>query len=124
MTKLADGAVTTPKLAADTAARIAGLTVVKFSFVANAGTWGVASVPAPAGLTAISGGVEAPHTLNSFIVDSHPTPTGWEATVMNPSGVAETLSLYAICAEAEVLVAPAAVSSHGTVTLHRLPADR
>jgi len=112
-TQLSNGAVTTSKLSPDAAARIAGLTVVKFTFTVDPMTWGVASVPAPAGLTAISGGIEAPHTLNSAVMDTHPTPTGWEATVMNASDLGETLNLYAICAKAEMAAQPAAASSHG-----------
>lgn len=94
-------AVTTPKLAATTVARIAGLTYKTATVMAPPGTAGVIDVPAPAGLTAIAGGVETQHTMNAFLVDSHPSKTGWEASVANTGSVPEPITVYAICAKVE-----------------------
>jgi hypothetical protein len=99
--QLRDGAVTTPKLAKGAAARIAGFKIAKVTLTATPKSGMVVTVPAPAGLTVIGGGVETPHTGNSWLDDSHPVPNGWEATVIDGSDVPETVTVYAICAKVE-----------------------
>jgi hypothetical protein len=95
-------AVTTAKLATSTSARIAGLTYQHVTKTAPPVAGGVIDVPCPSGLTAIAGGVETPHTLDAFLLDSHPIPTGWEASVGNSSDTtAEAITVYAICAKVE-----------------------
>jgi hypothetical protein len=51
-------------------------------------------------LTALAGGAEAPHTLNSFLLDSHPTNgRSWEVSVGNGGDTPEHLTAWAVCAK-------------------------
>lgn len=111
--QIKNGAVSTPKLASTAAARIAGLTYRKFVFTADAHTGGVAAITCPSGLTAIGGGLETPHTGQSFLLDSHPTATGWELAAANSGDSSESLTAYAICAKVEGATAKTArAASH------------
>jgi hypothetical protein len=105
-------AVTTPKLATAAAARIAGLTYTHMTAAAPPSTAGVIPVSCPPGLIAISGGVETPHTMDAFLLDSHPTQSGgWEASVANTSAATtESITVYAVCAKAEGSQARAGVA--------------
>jgi hypothetical protein len=114
--QLKNNAVTTAKLATTASARIAGLTYKRSNIIANPRTGGVIDVPCPSGLTAIAGGVETKHTFNAFLLDSHPTATGWETSVGNPSDAAEPITAYVICATVESGRARAATA---TATVRR-----
>ena len=106
-------AVTTPKLASSASARIAGLTYKKLTLDIPAQAAGAITVPCPSDLTAIGGGVETPHTVTSFMLDSHPTTTGWQLSVGNSDTVKQTFSVYAVCAKVSGApkIAAAAASS-------------
>jgi hypothetical protein len=93
-------AVTTQKLAKSTAARVAGLTYVKQPVSADAQSAGVITVKCPSGLMPVGGGLSTPHTANSFLLDSHPTSTGWEVSAADASDTPETLTAYAVCVKA------------------------
>jgi hypothetical protein len=99
--QLKNGAVTTAKVASGTSARIAGLTYKKLTISVPASTGGVVTVPAPSGLTAIGGGMESPHTLNTYLLDTHPTSNGWEVSVGNTSAAPESITVYAISAKVD-----------------------
>lgn len=92
-------AVTPPKVKGDLpSAGVAGLSIVKRSQLVSPGTAGVATITCPSGLVAVSGGAEAPHTFSSFILDSHPTAAhGWELSLANSGGSAETVNFSAVC---------------------------
>ena len=93
--------VTTPKLAKTAAARIAGLTYKKVPFDIPAQSAGSVDAPCPHGLIAIGGGLESAHAVDApMILDSHPTPTGWQVAVGNPAAATQTSTVYAICASA------------------------
>lgn len=115
-------AVTTPKLATTVAARIAGLTYKTATVMAPPGTAGVISVTAPSGTTAIAGGVETQHTMDAFLLDSHPNKTGWEASVANTSTVPQPITVYAICARVQGGAARA--SAARTTMIHRFAFTR
>jgi len=119
--QLKNGAVTTVKLAPAASARIAGLTYRSASLMTDPHMGTVIDVPCPTGLTAIGGGVETPHTLNSYLNDSHPT-TGrsWELTMVNSGDVPEQLTAWAVCAKVEGN-APKAAASAERPTVHRVP---
>jgi hypothetical protein len=115
--QLKNRAVSTAKLATAASARIAGLTYARGTFAASPQMGGVIDVPCPSGLTVIAGGVQTPHTLNTFLVDSHPTKSGWEASVENDSDIAQPITVYAICAEVEGGNARSSLA--GAATVHR-----
>jgi hypothetical protein len=111
-------AVTTPKLAADASARIAGLTYKKYTFVAPAHVAQVVTVPCPQGLTAIGGGLESPHELGTVLLDGHPLGSAWETSIGNGADVGQSVSAYAICAKVEGGAAKPA-SVRGTTATRR-----
>ena len=116
-------AVTTPKLAKTASARIAGLTYNHKTETAPPMAAGVIDVTCPSGLTAISGGVETPHTMDAFVLDSHPIPTGWEASVANASDTtSEDITVYAVCAKVEGGKARSSIAREATI--RRFPFKR
>jgi hypothetical protein len=123
--QLKNGAVTTVKLAPATSARIAGLTYRNVSMMSDPHMGAVIDVPCPAGLTAIGGGGETPHTLNSFLLDSHPTTSGraWELSVADGGDVPEEITAWAVCAKVDG-GAPKAAASADRTTVRRVPLPR
>ncbi len=106
------GAVTTVKLAPATSARIAGMTYRSASFMSDPHMGAVLTVPCPTGLTALGGGAETPHTLNSFLLDSHPTNgRNWEVSVADDSDVPEQITAWAVCAKVEGAATQAATAA-------------
>jgi len=100
--QLKNGAVTTVKLAPAASARMAGLTYRSVSMMSDPHMGAVMDVPCPTGLTAISGGAETPHTLNSFLLDSHPTNgKSWEVSLGNGGDTPEQLTAWAVCAKVQ-----------------------
>jgi hypothetical protein len=121
--QLKNGAVTTVKLAPAASARIAGLTYRSMSLMSDPHMGAVINVPCPTGLTAIGGGVETPHTLNSFLLDSHPTNgRSWEVSVADGGDVPEQITAWAVCAKVEGGKPQAATAAErGTVHRFALP---
>jgi hypothetical protein len=121
--QLKNGAVTTVKLAPAASARIAGLTYRSVSVTADPSSGGSITVPCPAGLTAIGGGAETPHTLDAYLLDSHPTNgKAWEVSVGNSAAVAEKITAWAVCAKVEGKTPNGAMSAeHMTGHWHALP---
>jgi hypothetical protein len=121
--QLKNGAVTTVKLAPAASARIAGLTYRSASMMSDPRMGAVMTVPCPTGTTAIAGGAETPHTLNSFLLDSHPTNgRSWEVTVANGGDTPEQLTAWAVCAKVEG-AKPQAAAAEGA-TIHRVALPR
>ena len=120
--QLKKGAVTTVKMAPAASARIAGLTYRSVSITSDPHMGAVMDVPCPTGLTAIGGGVETPHTLNSFLLDSHPTNgKSWEVTVADGGDVPEAITAWAVCAKVEGGKPQAAAAEGATVHRFALP---
>ena len=122
--QIKNGAVTTVKLAPAASARIAGLTYRSGTVTADPHMGGFMTVPCPLGLTAIGGGAETQHTLNAFLLDSHPTTGGgWQVSVANGGDVAEPITAWAVCAKVEG-GKPKAASSNLRTTVRWFKLDR
>ncbi len=120
--QIKNGAVTTAKLAPAASARIAGLTYRSTTITADPHMGGVIAVPCPAGMTAIGGGVETAHTLDAYLLDSHPTNgRSWEVSVGNSADVAEQITAWAVCAKVEGGAPKAAASAARMTHQFRLP---
>lgn len=120
--QLKKGAVTTVKLAPAASARIAGLSYRSVSITSDPRMGAVMDVPCPTGTTAIGGGVETPHTLNSFLLDSHPTNgRSWEVSVADGGDVPEQITAWAVCAKVEGGAPKAAAAQGATVRRFALP---
>jgi hypothetical protein len=123
--QIKDKAVTTPKLNPAAAARLAGLTYRRYTFVVGPGMGAVADATCPKGLVAIGGGVETPHMPNVFVLDGHPIGTAWETSVGNASDAPQSVNAYAICARAEAgAPATARAATPDTVRTFRLTGAR
>ena len=82
----------------------------------------VVDVPCPVGMTAISGGAETPHTLNSYLNDSHPTNgRSWEVSLVNAGDVPEQLTAWVVCAKVENGRPQAAIAKGATIRRFELP---
>jgi hypothetical protein len=99
--QLRNHAVTTKKLAETASARIAGVRYMKVTATAPPHTGGILDVHCSSGRSAIAGGTETLHTLNAFLLDSHPTDGGWQTTVGNGGEVPEPVTAWAVCAKVE-----------------------
>ena len=120
--QLKNGAVTTVKLAPAASARIAGLTYRSVSMMSDPHMGTVMDVPCPTGMTAIAGGAETPHSLNSFLLDSHPTNgKSWEVSLGNGGDTPEQLTAWAVCAKVESGRPQAATAVGATVHRYALP---
>jgi hypothetical protein len=120
--QLKNGAVTTVKLAPAASARIAGLSYRSMSMMSDPHMGAVVDVPCPTGTTAIGGGAETPHTLNSFLLDSHPTNgRSWEVSMGNGGDTPEQLTAWAVCAKVEGGKPQASAATAATVRRFPLP---
>jgi hypothetical protein len=100
--QLKNGAVTTAKLAPAASARLAALTYRSYTLTADPHMGGFVTVPCPTGLTAIAGGAETEHSLDAYMLDSHPTNgKGWQVSVGNFADVPEQIKAWAVCAKVE-----------------------
>lgn len=97
--QLKNKAVTAAKTKGDLpSAGVAGLTIAKDVGIVAPRNAIAITFRCPSGLVAIGGGLEAPHTLNTFLVDSHPTAArGWELGVANGGDVPESVTASVIC---------------------------
>ena len=119
--QLKNRAVTTAKLAPAASARLAGLTYRSVILTADPHMGGFMTVPCPTGLTAIGGGAETEHTLDAFMLDSHPmNGNGWQVSVGNYADVPEQITAWAVCAKVEG-GEPKAAASAGRSTFHQVP---
>ena len=92
-------AVTAAKVKGDLpSAGVAGLTIRSTSQAIPAGSAGAETMTCGGGLVAIGGGMEAPHTLNTYLIDSHPTAAhGWEIGAANAGSTSETVNFSIVC---------------------------
>ncbi len=122
-TQIKNGAVTTAKLAPATSARVSGLSYRSITITADPHMAGFITVPCPTGLSAIGGGAETAHTMDAYLLDSHPTNgKGWQVSVGNAADVSEQITAWAVCAKVEGGSPTGSTSASGHMTHQvRLP---